>query len=40
MKNFAKTFATIFVSCAILFGGASAMAAPKAHSKYFLRLIA
>lgn len=33
MKNFAKTFATIFVSCAILFCGSSAMAAPKAQSK-------
>lgn len=33
MKNLAKTFATIFVSCSILFCGASAMAAPKAESK-------
>ena len=33
MKNFAKTSTAIFVSCSILFCGASAMAAPKAQSK-------
>lgn len=33
MKNFAKTFAVILVSCSILFCGTAASAAPRANSK-------